>query len=220
MIDDEVFARISKRYDLVRSLISFGRDDRCKRKAVASLAPGHRMLDLGTGTGGMLSAVPRGAFAFRVGVDRETRMVLESRSRNGAAAYVIADVTRLPFRPATFDTVTAAYLLRYVDHHSVAEQVAGVLKTSGAVIFYDLEPPAARLPMLLCRFYLIAMTTLYGLLFHGSPTAYWHLWQTFGGVASADVVRALHETGWREVTLGRGIGGIVWWVAAQLDAHP
>jgi len=219
MIDDEVFARISKRYDLVRALISFGRDNSCKRKAVASLPPGRRLLDLGTGTGGMLSAVGRGSFVLRVGVDREIRMLLESRSLNRNASYVLADVTQLPFRSAVFDAVTAAYLLRYVDHYRVADQAMSLLKPSGTIVLYDLEAPTGRLPKMLCRFYLVVMTTLYGLLFHGSATAYWHLWQTFGGAAADDVVATLRRVGWSDVARDRGIGGVIWWVVARLAAR-
>ena len=46
----EVFARIARRYDRVNRLLSFGRDDDWRRRAIEHLPPG-TVLDLGAGTG-------------------------------------------------------------------------------------------------------------------------------------------------------------------------
>ena len=48
-----IFGRIARRYDLLNRLITFGQDLRWRRQAVRrlGLAPGARLLDLGSGTG-------------------------------------------------------------------------------------------------------------------------------------------------------------------------
>ena len=74
-----------------------------------SFAPGQRVLDVGCGGG--REAVPMACFGFRVtGMDFILAMVQAARtyavSKGQEIAFLVGDLTRLPFREATFDGVT------------------------------------------------------------------------------------------------------------------
>jgi ubiquinone/menaquinone biosynthesis C-methylase UbiE len=81
--------------------------------AFAAPTPGCRLLDLGTGTAAVASALgdtlKQVAFA---GCDLSLPMLLRCRQR--AVRRVLADVTCLPFRSGSFDLVTANCVLSHV----------------------------------------------------------------------------------------------------------
>jgi ubiquinone/menaquinone biosynthesis C-methylase UbiE len=84
--------------------------------AFAPPAPGSRLLDLGTGTGAVASALGDRLkdLAAVVGCDLSLPMLMRVRQRGPAVRTVLADVTFLPFRSGSFDLVTANCVLSHV----------------------------------------------------------------------------------------------------------
>jgi ubiquinone/menaquinone biosynthesis C-methylase UbiE len=104
--------------------------------AFASADPPGRMLDLGTGTGAVLSALGGAAGAIRlvVGCDRSMPMLTTARNRVASAHFVASDVARLPFRPATFDLVTANCVLSHLpSHKETLGDARRVLRRRGSI---------------------------------------------------------------------------------------
>ena len=94
-----------------------------------------RLLDIGTGTGVVLEeaekAMGSGA-GSSVGVDRSVPMLQAARRARPSAPIAAADVIDLPFRDATFDVVTANFVLHhFADHRTALFDMLRVLKPGG-----------------------------------------------------------------------------------------
>ncbi len=102
----------------------------------ALLAPldlrGRRVLDVGCGTGGVLSAF--GSDVVTVGVDR-SRAALAYCRRRGIAALACADGDRLPFGPASFDAVLMLDVLEhFADEQALLASVRALLRPGGTLL--------------------------------------------------------------------------------------
>jgi 2-polyprenyl-3-methyl-5-hydroxy-6-metoxy-1,4-benzoquinol methylase len=109
-----------------------------KRLLVSSLLaerlrrPGLRILDVGCGTGGVLSGLS--AYGTTIGVDRSPRALHHSRVR-GVTHVAAADMDRLPFGAAAFDLVIMLDVLEhFADEAAVLRDVRRLLRPDGALL--------------------------------------------------------------------------------------
>lgn len=115
--------------------------------ALAGLLPeGLRVLDLGTGTGGLLPML--GEYAGRViAVDASRAMLERARdrdedegARNRATDFVRADGERLPFPDASMDGVVANMILHHLARpEAVLREIARVVRPDGHGVVVDFE---------------------------------------------------------------------------------
>jgi demethylmenaquinone methyltransferase/2-methoxy-6-polyprenyl-1,4-benzoquinol methylase len=176
-----MFDRIAGRYDLMNRLISLGQDQRWRRFVIAQtqLPRGGSLLDLATGTGDIafaaLSAVPD---AQVVGADFSVGMMLVGQQRPGGEAvhWSGADALHLPFPSASFDAVTAGYLMRNVIDipRALSEQMR-VLKPGGRLVILDTSPPPNNLMRPFITMHLRYVIPLLGRMVSGNPDAYQYL---------------------------------------------
>jgi len=176
-----MFDRIAGRYQLMNTLMTFGRD-RIWRRAVllaAALPAGGRLLDLASGTGDIaLDSLRRDAGARVTAVDFSLEMMRIGRKRPGGdrIAWCAADALSLPFADASFDAVTSGYLLRNVaDHVGAFREQARVVKPGGRVVCLDTSPPPATALRPLVRLYLRRIIPLLGRLVAEESSAYAYL---------------------------------------------
>ena len=120
----ELFAPLGPSYDRYARLLSFGQDPRWRRFLISRLGgvgPSDVVVDLATGTGAVALELVRQKGCSVVGVDQSPEMLDEARRRLLLAAetkrvrLVEASAQELPFEDRSFDGLTAAYLLRYLD---------------------------------------------------------------------------------------------------------
>ncbi len=122
----------------------------------ASVAPGHRVLDLGCGPGisafGMLDRV-RDIDVVGLDVSRSMLFFAEYWRRReplGARArFVRADAARLPFGDASFDVVTGhSFLYLVPEPERVLAEVRRVLRPGGRCVFLEpnADAPGALVP--------------------------------------------------------------------------
>lgn len=118
---------------------------RVQKRVVAQLAssvklhlgtsPAH-ILDVGTGTGGLLERLHSSYPAARLtGVDIALNMCLRTRQKMGGVCQVVCgDVECLPFRAGTFDLVVSASVLQWVGNLSLAlSELRRVVQPGGSI---------------------------------------------------------------------------------------
>jgi SAM-dependent methyltransferase len=106
--------------------------------------PGTRLLDVATGPGYVASrAAARGADAK--GLDFSETMLAFARARSPDVEFVHGDATDLPFEDASFDAVTAAFVLLHLGRPEEAVVEAfRVLAPGGRAAFAVWDEPASN----------------------------------------------------------------------------
>ncbi len=214
---DSIFGTIAPRYDLLTRLLSFGQDRRWKAKILRHVPTGDdttRRLDLATGTAA-LPLLFRGAW-YRgtiIGLDRSRAMLREALRKGAGVEGVLllaGDLNRLPFRERSIDVVTMAYGLRYVsDIREELAEIFRLIKPGGIVVCLDFGLPERTWYRKLCLGYLLAFGTLWGLLLHGRPGAYWHIVESLRAYPGQRAVAQLMEdVGFADVVVEHQLGGI------------
>jgi demethylmenaquinone methyltransferase/2-methoxy-6-polyprenyl-1,4-benzoquinol methylase len=184
-----LFAPLGPTYDRYANALSFGQDPRWRRFLVSrvTVGPGDTVLDVATGTAAVALELVRQTGCSVVGVDQSPEMLEEARRRMVLAAetkrvrLVEATAGKLPFEDATFDGLTAAYLLRYLDDLPAGlEELARVLRPGATAALLDFGVPPGPL-----------------------PRAAWNLWVDVG----LPVLGRAISPGWHEV--GRFLGSSI-----------
>jgi SAM-dependent methyltransferase len=98
--------------------------------------PFARALDVGCGAG--LSTAALGPLARRlVGVEPVLTMMMHVASVAPRASFIAGAAETLPFRDGTFDLITAAGSINYVDRALFLPEAARLLTRHGVMVIYD-----------------------------------------------------------------------------------
>lgn len=200
-----VFTPIARRYDLINTVLSLGRDQAWRREVVEQLPQG-RLLDLGAGTG-----AANAIFGDRTvtALDPSPGML----ARNHLAQRVTGVGEVLPFEDSAFDAVFSAYVFRNLDSIPVTlDEIARVLRPGGRLGVVDLGRPKKAWQRRLHRLGTAIVLPTVGL-FGGAPKAYWYLHRTLDKLPPAEVLfregpLAL-ESVWRMGTMGFVYGAVL-----------
>jgi ubiquinone/menaquinone biosynthesis C-methylase UbiE len=139
-------------YDLQMRHHTSGREARFRAEQVrrARLTSGDRVLDIGSGTGGLTIALARavGPGGSAVGVEPSPEMVAravaKARRRRSAATFEVGIIEALPFADATMDVVTLSLVLHQLPSdafHRGMVEVRRVLKPGGRLLAVDMGGP-------------------------------------------------------------------------------
>lgn len=174
-----MFKNISGRYDLLNTIMTFGRDKSWRKYVVkeASLKPNALILDVGTGTGKILyEALLSNKDIKAFGADFTLEMMLCGKEQNDNISWCCADALNLPFPDSVFDAVTSGYLIRNVTdiHRAFAEQMR-IAKPGGKVVCLDTSPPPHNFLRPFILLYLKLIIPLLGFVFAGDKNAYKYL---------------------------------------------
>ena len=99
-------------------------------------SPVARALDIGCGAGRSAAALAPIARHI-VGLEPVRGMLAHWRAVAPGASFVVARAEHLPFAPGSFDIVTAAGALNYVDLDLFLPDLARVLAADGLMVIYD-----------------------------------------------------------------------------------
>lgn len=213
-----LFGTIADRYDFITRVLSFGRDQAWKRRLLdlAEIRPEHRVLDLACGTGDLtIGAAMRGARA--VGLDITPRMLelarpAAARAKSGdRTAWVLGDMTALPFDAVRFDRVTTGYGLRNVpDLPGAMAEVHRVLEPGGRLCALDFNRPDNAIVRGVYLTYLTIVGSALGWLLHGDPDTYRYIPASIRRYPGArGVVDLLERAGFRDVRYVPVLGGLM-----------
>ncbi|MBC7105344.1 MAG: class I SAM-dependent methyltransferase [Firmicutes bacterium] len=148
-----MFDSIARRYDVLNTVLSLGRDRRWRRFAVGAsgLGPGGRGLDVACGTGMLALEQARavGPRGLVVGLDFSGEMLAVARRRLAPlpqVRLVCGDALALPFPDDTFDAATMGFALRNVaDVPRAVAEMARVVRPGGRVVTLELTVPRTPL---------------------------------------------------------------------------
>src|SRR5207245_4642747 len=108
-------------YDLVGTVISFGRDKAIREKLIelAAPAPGEKVLDVGCGTGTLALALKSSVGTGEVhGIDASPEMIDVAKEKAAKAGadieFQVGLIEALPLPAATFDLVTSSLILHHL----------------------------------------------------------------------------------------------------------
>ncbi len=105
--------------------------------AFAGVKNGDRVLDVGTGTGSLASAVEASMPASRiVGVDPSKGFIAYAKknARSARAQFEVGDAQALSFKDASFDATLALLVMNFIpDHRKAASEMRRVTRPQGVV---------------------------------------------------------------------------------------
>jgi demethylmenaquinone methyltransferase / 2-methoxy-6-polyprenyl-1,4-benzoquinol methylase len=150
----EVFDSVATKYDLMNDLMSFGIHRLWKRYAVelAGLRPGHRVLDLASGTGDLAARYsglvgPDGLVTM---TDINAAMLEQGRARMadrgliGNVEYVQVNAEAIPFEDSSYNCATIGFGLRNVtDKQKALDEMFRVLRPGGRALILEFSHPRA-----------------------------------------------------------------------------
>jgi len=187
----KMFDRIAHRYDLLNSLLSFGRDVAWRKKLAAQIGPGQRQVavDLACGTGDILLSLYRYCprVVFGLGVDMADRMLQLARTKLAAfrgerpipTSLLRADACALPLETASADLVTIAFGIRNVtDVGTALGEMYRVLRPGGRALILEFSLPPNRIVRFIYLFYFRSILPRLGGIISGDRYAYRYLNET------------------------------------------
>lgn len=180
---EEMFDRISHRYDFLNHFLSLGIDRRWRKRAISQLREQQpkRILDVATGTGDLAIA----ALALKpdevLGIDISEKMLEVGRkklNKMGIQNIVLSkeDSAELSFSDQSFDAVTVAFGVRnFEDLEAGLREMNRVLKLGGRLVILEFSKPSMFPVKQLFNLYSKYLLPLWGKIFSGSEAAYRYL---------------------------------------------
>ncbi len=142
----KMFDSISRKYDRVNRIISFGMDMRWRNKLAKFLPskPKLKILDLATGTADQAVAFFKHSSSIEsiTGVDLSAKMLEIAKRKVPQMKTVLANVEKLPFANESFDAASFSFGIRNVENPLKAlEEIARVLKPKGRCLILEFSMP-------------------------------------------------------------------------------
>jgi demethylmenaquinone methyltransferase/2-methoxy-6-polyprenyl-1,4-benzoquinol methylase len=216
-----VFDSVAGNYDLMNDLMSGGLHRLWKRFALAQtgLRPGHRALDVASGTGdlgaGLARQVGKQGLAVLTDINRE--MLSRGRDRlidRGLAAnvrFVIANAEALPFPDRSFDCVTIGFGLRNVtDKPAALADMRRVLKPGGRLLVLEFSKPTLEILKPAYDAYSFTVLPRLGAIIAGDAASYRYLAESIRMHPDQETLAGMmREAGFDEARWHNLAGGVV-----------
>ena len=212
-----MFSRISRRYDLLNTVMTAGQHHRWRRLATDLATSGIEgpALDVATGTGDFVfELAQRPGISLATGLDFSREMLLQAKAKaqrkgvSGRVSFLTGDALALPFLDGTFASVTSGFGLRnIVDLRQAIKEMARVTKHGGRVAILEITPVQGKGPI--ARFfplYFRYVTPWLGVLLAGNREAYTYLPESVEGFPSAQELAEIMKDGGLDNITFRKVG--------------
>ena len=147
---EKMFNNISKEYDILNRVISFGIDVSWRKKIVKILKSKNpsTILDVATGTGDLAIAMVKTNAQKIIGLDISKGMLdvgiekIKDRNLNNTIEMVIGDSENLKYENDFFDAVTVSFGVRNFESlDSGLSEIFRVLKPNGSLVILETSNP-------------------------------------------------------------------------------
>lgn len=209
-----LFATIAARYDLITRVLSFGLDQRWKKRLVDALGVpvGTRALDLACGTGDLAALLAsRGAVVTGLDITPAMLTLARAKPQGQGIRWVAGDMTALPFPDSSVDLITTGYGLRNVPELSHAlTEAHRVLAGDGRLASLDFNRPESRAVRAVYLAYLSVVGSMLGWLLHRDPDTYRYIPASIRRYPGANgVARLMEDAGFVDVRVLPVLGGLM-----------
>ena len=180
----EMFDTISKEYDSLNRVISFGIDIKWRNNVVdlVKATNPETILDIATGTGDLAISMAKTNAKKIVGLDISNGMLEVGRNKiskkklNATIEMVLGDSENLPFETNSFDAVTVAFGVRNFEHlEKGLSEIHRVLKPNGIFVILETSVPTRTPFKQGYKFYTKFILPAIGKLFSKDRSAYSYL---------------------------------------------
>ena len=180
----QMFDTISKNYDGLNRVISFGIDIKWRRKVVEILKKEQpqSILDIATGTGDLAIALVKTGAEKIVGLDISPGMLAVGKEKvsdkklDSTIQMVVGDSEKLTFADNSFDAVTVSFGVRNFETLNTGmAEILRVLKPKGTLVVLETSVPTKTPYKQGYNFYTKNILPLIGKLFSKDDSAYGYL---------------------------------------------
>jgi len=180
----KMFDTISKEYDGLNRVISFGIDVKWRKKVVKIIGDTHpnSILDIATGTGDLAINLAETSASKIIGLDISKGMLdvgrekIEKLNLSNTIEMVYGDSEKMPFEDNTFDAITVAFGVRNFENlEKGLTEIYRVLKTGGTFAVLETSIPTKTPYKQGYKFYSKNILPLIGKVFSKDKSAYKYL---------------------------------------------
>jgi demethylmenaquinone methyltransferase/2-methoxy-6-polyprenyl-1,4-benzoquinol methylase len=180
----KMFNTISKEYDGLNRVISFGIDVSWRKKVVEIVkkTQPNSILDIATGTGDLAIHLTKTNASKIVGLDISEGMLEVGRKKveklklSSTIEMVVGDSEKMPFQNNTFDAITVAFGVRNFENlEKGLSEIYRVLKPGGTFVVLETSVPTQPIFKIGYQFYSKKILPLIGKLFSKDKVAYTYL---------------------------------------------
>lgn len=206
----KMFNAISKNYDGLNRVISFGIDVKWRKKVVELLKKKqpNTILDIATGTGDLAIALIKTGAKKIVGLDISPGMLaigkekVHKKKLDGTIEMVVGDSENLSYGDASFDAVTVSFGVRNFETLETGlAEILRVLKPNGTLVILETSVPTKAPYQQGYKFYTKNILPFIGKLFSKDDSAYGYLSESASVFPHGENFNnILREIGFIEVT--------------------
>ena len=180
----KMFDTISKEYDNLNRVISFGIDIKWRNKVVEIVGKTNpeTILDIATGTGDLAISLAKTSASKIIGLDISEGMLsvgrkkIEKLNLNKKIEMVLADSEEIPFEDASFDAITVAFGVRNFENlEKGLSEIYRVLKKGGIFVVLETSIPTKTPYKQGYKFYSTKILPTIGRVFSNDKVAYKYL---------------------------------------------
>lgn len=180
----KMFDAISKEYDKLNRVISFGFDVKWRKRVVKIIGNSNpdSILDIATGTGDLAINLTKTKASKIVGLDiskgmlRVGRKKIEKLQLTNTIELVFGDSENIPFENNSFDAITVAFGVRNFENlEKGLSEIYNVLKPGGFFVILETSVPTKSPYKQGYLFYSTKVLPLIGKLFSKDKSAYKYL---------------------------------------------
>ena len=180
----KMFDAISKEYDSLNRVISFGIDVKWRKRVVKIIGNSNpdSILDIATGTGDLAINLTKTKASKIVGFDISQGMLQVGRKKieklqlTNTIEMVLGDSENIPFENNSFDAITIAFGVRNFENlEKGLSEIYRVLKPGGTFVVLETSVPTKSPFKQGYRFYSTKVLPLIGKLFSKDKSAYKYL---------------------------------------------